>query len=333
MRMNDTLTAIAGVLVGHAQDETGLTGCTAILFEQRNAVSAALSTGGLPGTYNIGAALQAWEGVRCDGVFFAGGSLYGLDAATGVRKFIEEQLRPPPAKRPADPLSLLRGIVTGAVIFDLQVGSSQARPDAEMGYAASANASRDPVLQGNVGAGCGATVGKFLGLKQAMKGGIGSICLVTQHGARVGALVAVNAVGNVFDTERGCTIAGARRTEGTGFLEFAEIIEKGLPSPSQAGQNTVLGVIVTDVLLDPPHLAKMAQAGHLGVARAVRPAQTSFDGDTFFAVTTAKHSPQTAAASLSSDMVMHFASEAVRLAILRAVLAARSVGGIPGMAG
>ncbi len=331
--MNDTLTAIDGVWVGHAHDEVGLTGCTAVLFEQRCAVSAALSSGGLPGTYNIGAALQAGQNVRCDAIFFTGGSLYGLDAAAGVRQFVEEKLRPQPTKQSGDPLSLLRGIVTGAVLFDLQVGSAQARPDAAMGYAAAANASCEPVAQGNVGAGCGATVGKFLGLKQAMKGGVGSVCLAAHAGFRIGALVAVNALGNVFDVQQGCTLAGARHPAGRGFLEFTEVIEKGLPIVAQPGQNTTLGVIITDASLDPLLLTRVAQAGHIGLARAVRPAHTSFDGDTFFAVSTTQRTLPVSAPFSSPDAIAHLASEAVRLAILRAVQTARSVQGMPGIAG
>jgi L-aminopeptidase/D-esterase-like protein len=329
--MNDTLTAIDGVLVGHAHDAEGLTGCTAVLFEQRYAVSAAISGGGLPGTYNIGAALQPSQNVRCDAIFLTGGSLYGLDAATGVRQFVEEKLRPLPSKRSNDPLSLLCGIVTGAVLFDLQVGSAQARPDAAMGYAAAANASHASVAQGNVGAGCGATVGKFLGMKQAMKGGSGSICLAAQEGFLIGALVAVNAVGNVFDIQQGCTLAGARHTSGTGFLEFADVIEKGLPTITRPEQNTVLGVIVTDVPLDSIQLTRIAQAGHIGLARAVRPAHTSFDGDTFFAVSTGQRTLSVSTPLSSLDAIAHLASEAVRLAIIRAVQTARSVAGIPGL--
>ncbi len=189
--------------------------------------------------------MNAWQGVGYDAIFLAGGSLYGLDAATRVRQFVEEKLRPETTKRSGDPLSLPRGIVAGAVLFDLQVGSYSARPDAAMGYAAAANASRDPVTQGNVGAGCGTTVGKFLGPKQAMKGGVGSICLTASPGFRVGALVAVNALGNVYDLERGHPVAGARHPTGAGFLEFAEVIKKGMPVVAQPGQHTTLGVIIT----------------------------------------------------------------------------------------
>jgi L-aminopeptidase/D-esterase-like protein len=330
--MNDTLTAIDGVLVGHAQDTEGLTGCTAVLFEQRCGVSVSVG-GGLPGTYNVGALLNAWQSVAYDAIFLAGGSLYGLDAATGVRQFVEEKLRPASAKQSNDPASLLRGIVAGAVIFDLFIGSSAARPDTPMGYAAAANASSEPVVQGNVGVGCGATIGKFLGLRRAMKGGVGSICLKASLGFRVGALVAVNALGNVYDLEQGHTLAGARHPAGTGFLEFAEVIEKGMPVVAQPGHHTTLGVIITDVTLDHLLLTKMAQAGHDGLARTVRPVHTSLDGDTFFAVTTAQRTLPTADSRFSPDAIVHLASEAVRLAILRAVRAAHSVKGIPGLVG
>lgn len=329
--MNDTLTAIDGVWVGHAHDEIGLTGCTAVLFERRYNVSVALCHGGLPGTYNIGAALTPWQDVRCDAIFFAGGSLYGLDAASGVRQFVEEKLRPAPAKRSGDFLSLLGGIVTGAVLFDLLVGSFTARPDSAMGYAAAAAASRAPVVQGSVGAGCGATVGKFFGMERAMKGGVGSICLQTHSGVRVGALVVVNALGNVFDYGGGLTLAGARMPTGE-FVEFSQLLEKGFPSHAQPGPHTTLGVIVTDAAVDHHVLAKMAQAGHSGVARAVRPAPTAFDGDTFFAVTTAQKALPAQPPLFSLDAICHLASEAVRLACLRGVREARSLGGIPGIA-
>jgi L-aminopeptidase/D-esterase-like protein len=166
-----------------------------------------------------------------------------------------------------------------------------------------------------------------------MKGGVGSICLEAHRGFRVGALVAVNALGNVYDLEQGRTIAGARHPTGTGFLEFAEIIEKGMPIVAQPGQHTTLGVIITDVTLDHLLLTKMAQAGHDGLARAVRPVHTSFDGDTFFAVSTAKRTLPAADSLFSPDTLVHLASEAVRLAILRAVRAAHSVKRTPGLAG
>src|SRR5262249_51426946 len=151
-----------------------------------------------------------------------------------------------------------------------------------------ANASSDPVAQGNVGVGYGATIGKFCGLRWAMKGGVGSICLEARRGFCVGGLVGGDAFGNIFGPWQRGTVAGARHPSGTGFLEFAEVIEKGMPVVAQPAQHTTLGVIITDVALDPLLLAKTAQAGHDGLARAVRPVHTSFDGDTFFAVTTAQ---------------------------------------------
>jgi L-aminopeptidase/D-esterase-like protein len=329
--MNDTLTAIAGVKVGHAHDAEGLTGCTTVLFSSRNRVSVSIA-GGSPGTYNIGPLLNTWRGIGCDAIFLAGGSIYGLDAAAGVRQFVEDHVLPARPQRPGETPSLLGGLITGAVIFDLQLGSSTARPDGAMGYAAAANASDLPVSEGNVGAGCGATVGKFLGPVHAMKGGIGSACLMADAGFQVGAVVVVNALGNVFDCQQGRTLAGARDPNGLDFVEFITALSHGATAPQQPGQHTVLGVIVTDVDLDALLLAKMAQAGQDGLARAVRPTHTSIDGDTFFAVTTAQRPMPKGVPFSSPDAVIYLASEVVRLAILRAVQAAHSVGTIPGLA-
>ena len=330
--MNETLTAIPGIRVGHAQDTVGLTGCTTILFDQRSRVSVSIA-GGSPGTYNIGPLLNTWRGVGCDGIFLAGGSIYGLDVATGVRQFIESSILPERSQRAADPPPLLGGLVVGAVIFDLQVGSPTAHPDAAMGYAAAANASPLPVQEGNVGVGCGATVGKFLGPTQAMKGGVGSICLTTKAEFHVGALVVVNALGNVCDADQGQVLAGARAPETNAITDLATLVRQDQTSPQITNQNTTLGVIVTDVELDALLLAKMAQAGQDGLARAVRPAHTSLDGDTFFAVTTAQHPLPKGLPLSAPDTVMHLASEAVRMAILRAVRAAQSVAALPELAG
>lgn len=330
--MNDTLTALTGVRVGHAHDVDGVTGCTAILFDSRSRVSVSLA-GGSPATYNIGALLNTWRGIGCDAIFLAGGSIYGLDAAAGVRQCVEDNVLSTRSQRPGEAPSLLGGLVTGAVIFDLQIGSPLARPDAAMGYAAAANATSLPVTEGNVGAGCGATVGKFLGAAQAMKGGVGSMCLTAAAGFQVGALVVVNALGNVVDWEQGSLLAGARSPLTNAVSDFTTAI---LPEPAQQpdlGAHTTLGVIVTEVELDTVLLAKLASAGQDGLARAVRPAHTSLDGDTFFAVTTAQKPLPKGLPLSAQDAVMHLASEAVRLAILRAVRAARSVGSIPGLAG
>lgn len=331
--MNETLTAITGVRVGHAHDVAGLTGCTAVLFESRSRVSVSIA-GGSPGTYNIGPLLNTWRGVSCDAIFLAGGSIYGLDAAAGVRRFVETVMLPERPKQATDPAAaLLGGLVTGAVIFDLQIGSSTSRPDAAMGYAAAANASTLPVTEGNVGVGCGATVGKFLGPTQAMKSGVGSVCFVATTGFHVGALVVVNALGNVFDANQGRVLAGARAPDTHAITEFTALLMQERSSPQVQEQHTTLGVIVTDVELDALLLSKMASAGQDGLARAVRPIHTAFDGDTFFAVTTAQRPLPKALPLSAPDTIMHLASEAVRVAILRAVKAAHSLGSLPGLAG
>ncbi len=330
--MNDTITAMAGVQVGHAHDDKGGTGCTAVLFDSRSRVSVSIA-GGSPGTYNIGPLLNTWRGIGCDAIFLAGGSIYGLDAAAGVRQCVEDQVLPARLQRPGEPPSLLGGLVTGAVIFDLQFGSALARPDAAMGYGAAANASSLPVTEGNVGAGCGATVGKFLGMAQAMKGGVGSVCLTAAAGFQVGALVVVNALGNVFDGAQEHAVAGARSTKDNSVLDFTKVVSPECVPHADVGTNTTLGVIVTDVELDAVLLSKMADAGQDGLARAVRPAHTSQDGDTFFAVTTARKPLPKGLPLSAPDAIVHLASEAVRLAIVRAVKAAHSVGALPGFAG
>lgn len=330
--MDDTLTAIAGVRVGHAHDVDGVTGCTAILFDSRSRVNVSIA-GGSPATYNIGALLNTWRGIGCDAIFLAGGSIYGLDAAAGVRQYVEDNVLPTRPQRPSEAQSLLGGLITGAAIFDLQIGSSLARPDAAMGYAAAANATSLPVTEGNVGVGCGATVGKFLGPSQSMKVGVGSVCLAAAAGFQVGALVVVNALGNVVDWEQGRLLAGARSPLTNAVSDFTNAILPEPAQPADVGANTTLGVIVTDVELDTVLLAKMASAGQDGLARAVHPAHTSLDGDTFFAVTTAQKPLPKGLPLSAPDAVVHLASEATRLAILRAVRAARSLGSIPGLAG
>jgi L-aminopeptidase/D-esterase-like protein len=202
-----------------------------------------------------------------------------------------------------------------------------------MGYAAAANASNLSVKEGNVGVGCGATVGKFLGPTQAMKSGVGSICFVATAGFQVGALVVVNALGNVFDAEQGRVLAGARDPSANEITEFTTLLLQGRSLPQAQDQHTTLGVIVTDVELDALLLSKMASAGQDGLARAVRPAHTALDGDTFFAVTTAQRPLPKALPLSAPDTVIHLASEAVRVAILRAVKAAHSLGSFPGLAG
>src|SRR5512136_3409328 len=202
-KLNDSITDVPGILVGHAQDETALTGCTVILCG-KGAVGGVDQRGGAPGTREVDALHPMHLVTKVHGVVLAGGSAFGLEAATGVMRFLEERgvgFDTHIAKVP---------IVPAAILFDLGIGKPNVRPDAAMGYLACQNASTDPPAEGNVGAGTGATVGKILGPSQCMKSGIGTASMEIGAGVAVGAIAAVNAFGDVIDPTIGQIIAGAR---------------------------------------------------------------------------------------------------------------------------
>jgi L-aminopeptidase/D-esterase-like protein len=238
-----------------------------------------------------------------------GGSAFGLDAAGGVMRFLEERGVGFPVRSTVVP------IVPGAVIFDLAIGDHRARPDAAQGLAACHTASSEPPAEGSIGAGTGATVGKMRGPASAMKGGIGTAGRRV-NGAVVGALVVVNAVGDVLD-ESGAVLAGSRAGH------------QGMSAEPAAGASTIIGVVATDLPLDKAGATRLAQAAHDGLARAVRPAHTAFDGDTFFALSTAHDLPRVWPVPAA---VTEAAAAVVAFAIRRAVRLARGRGGIPGLA-
>jgi L-aminopeptidase/D-esterase-like protein len=216
-------------------------------------------------------------------------------------------------------------IVPAAVLFDLYLGDPSVRPDAEAGRAACAAATTDAPAEGNVGAGAGAIVGKIYGIEQAMKGGIGSAS-VRVNGVTVGALIACNALGDVIDPDTGRIVAGSRRTDGEGFLDTRRALLAGVPSRRMTpGANTTIGVLATDAVLTKAQAQRLATVGHDGLARTINPAHTMFDGDTLFAL-------GTGASGIAAEMMLlaTMAAEAVALATVRAVRAARgvSVGGL-----
>jgi L-aminopeptidase/D-esterase-like protein len=227
-------------------------------------------------------------------------------------------------------------IVPAAVIFDLALGRADRRPDATMGYRAAAAASRQPVAEGNVGAGCGASVGKILGMKQAMKAGVGSAAVRLSGGIVVGALMVVNAFGDVIDPRTGRIVAGARSTrfgpvqvgEPGGFVDTLELMKTGLGRTLLqfvTRSNTVIGVVATNARLSKAEATRMAQMAQDGVARAIRPAHTMLDGDTLFALSTGNK-------RTDLSVLGAVAAEVVAEAILRAVYQARAAGGLPGLA-
>lgn len=314
--MNDTLTAVPGITVGHATDEAGLTGCTVILCGASGAVGGVDQRGGAPGTRETDLLRPMHLVQRVHAVVLAGGSAFGLAAADGAVRYLAERgvgYKAGPAKVP---------IVPAAILFDLGVGSSDARPDADMGYRACLAASAAPVAQGNVGAGAGCCAGKVLGAGHATKTGIGSAAVKLGGGLAVAALIAVNPFGDVVD-EAGRIIAGTRPLRGDGFADTLAVLRgfTGRLALTVAGA-TVIGVVATNARLNKEQANKVAQMAHDGLARAVRPSHTMFDGDTLFALATGR-------VRASPTLVGAYAAEVVARAIVAAARNATAAGGLP----
>jgi L-aminopeptidase/D-esterase-like protein len=310
------LTAVPGIQVGHLSDPAGLTGCTVILCPE-GAVGGVDQRGGAPGTRETDLLRPLHLVQEVHAVLLAGGSAFGLAAAEGVMRWLEERGVGYEARVAWVP------IVPAAILFDLDLGDPQARPDAAMGYAACDAASDGPVAEGNVGAGTGATAGKILGMGQAMKSGLGSAAVELPGGLVVAALVAANPLGDVVDPATGAILAGARKPDADEPADTLAVLR------SQAGQNaprfgssTVIGVVATSGRLTKEEANKVAQMAQDGIARAVRPAHTMFDGDTLFALATG-------AVTADVNLVGAYAAEAVAQAIVRGVRAAEGAGGLP----
>lgn len=312
------LTDVVGIRVGHFSDSRRPTGCTVVLAEG-GATCAVDVRGGAPGTRETDLLDPVNMVDRVHAVVLSGGSAFGLDAATGVVRFLEERgigFAVGAARVP---------IVPAAVLFDLGLGDWRIRPDAEAGYAAAQAATDGLVTEGNVGAGAGATVGKLLGAERAMMGGLGSASLSLPDGTTVAALVAVNALGDVVDPSSGTIVAGARTPDGRGAADAMQALLAGSAqaTPSQ-GENTTIGVVATNVALTKAEAQRVARMAHDGLARCIRPAHTPWDGDALFALSTGavlRESP--------ALLVGALAAEVVAQAVLRAVRAARGVLGVP----
>jgi L-aminopeptidase/D-esterase-like protein len=308
------LTSVGGVKVGHFTEARRPTGCTVVLVEV-GAVCGVDVRGGAPGTRETDLLRPENTVERVHAVVLSGGSAFGLDAASGVVRFLEE-------RRVGFPIGQARvPIVPAAVLFDLALGDWTVRPDASSGYAAAKAASSDAVAEGNVGAGAGGTVGKLRGLERAMKAGLGTASIVLPGGAVVGALVAVNAFGDVVDPASGRLVAGFRREDGRGIEGTLEALLGGA-APAGRGENTVIGVVATTAGLGKAQAQKVAQMAHDGLARSIRPSHTPWDGDTLFALSTG---------DLRADtlLVGAAAAEVVARAVLRAARGARSLPGLP----
>ncbi|MDX6379422.1 MAG: hypothetical protein QOI57_446, partial [Rubrobacteraceae bacterium] len=276
--MFGNLCDVPGVLVGHAADPVGLTGCTAILFDATaGAVVGVDVRGSSPGTRETDLLDPIGRVEETHAILLTGGSAFGLGATDGVVRFLEE-------KGVGYEVRVARiPIVPAAVVFDLAIGDPTARPDASMGYEAAAAAWSGDFAQGSVGVGTGATVGKVLGPERAMKGGLGSASVGLPGGLVVAALVVVNAFGDVRNPSTGEILAGPRRNDGT-LADSVEHLMEAARHMRWGEGNTTLGIVATNARLSKPAATKVAQMAHDGLARTVSPVHTSIDGDTVFAV-------------------------------------------------
>jgi L-aminopeptidase/D-esterase-like protein len=316
----DTLTAVAGIRVGHHTLTERPTGCTVILAPD-NTVGGVDVRGGAPGTRETDL-LEPENTVQfVNAVVFSGGSAFGLAAADGVMTFLAERNVGYPIRGGPVP------IVPAAIIFDLGVGDQPSvRPDAGCGYAAAQAATDAPVAQGSVGAGAGATVGKFTG-GRPMKGGVGSAALRASDGLIVAALVVVNASGSIVDPRTGRAVAGVRTADGQGLEDPFALIRRNVAAPALGAgrlENTTLGVVVTNARLSKAEAKKVAQMAQDGLARAIVPSHTPADGDSMFTLATGQ-----LAGAANVGVVGRLAAEAVSDAILRAVRLATGVPGYP----
>jgi L-aminopeptidase/D-esterase-like protein len=310
------LTRVPGIKVGHFTLPERPTGCTVILTEA-GAVAGADVRGGAPGTREIDLLSPYATVEKVHAIVLSGGSAFGLDAASGAVRYLEEKgigFDVSVAKVP---------IVPAAILFDLGVGGRpDVRPGADCGYQAAKAASDGPVPEGSVGAGAGATVGKLAGRERSMKGGIGTASIELPTGLVVAALIAVNAVGDVIDPATGDVVAGVRSEDGRGFADARKLLRSPGPPGGRPGENTTIGVVATNARLTKAQATKVAQMAHDGLARAIYPAHTPADGDTLFALALGSFEGDANLALLGA-----LAADATAEAILSAVKSAESAGG------
>ena len=316
--MNDTITSVPGIEAGHYTDLENATGCTVILC-RKGAVGGVDVRGGSPGTRETNLLEPTRRVDKLFAVALSGGSAFGLDAASGVMAWLEERgvgFRVSP--------EVIVPIVSSAIIYDLGLVNSRVRPGPGDGRAACDAASAGPLAEGSVGAGTGATVAKTGGTPRAVKGGLGTAAVRFPDGVTVAAVVAVNAIGGVWDYATGQLVAGPRREDGT-FDDPVGILLDGRPPASPTGPvNTTIGVVATDAKLSREESNYLARVSHDGLAMCIRPCHTIRDGDTMFAMATGESAAQVDLTALGAAAV-----EATAQAVLRAVRKATGLGGIP----
>ena len=316
------ITAVEGIVVGHHTLTERPTGCTVILVDGPGAMGGVAQRGGAPGSRetNLLDPLNHVEAVNA--VVLSGGSAFGLDAAAGVVQYLDERGIGFKTAFGVVP------IVPAAILFDLGVGGNpRIRPTAACGYAAAKAATSKPVQEGNVGAGAGATVGKMAGRtsgRRAMKAGLGSAAIALPNGLVVGAIVAVNAVGDIIDPETGRVVAGVLNQDGS-LADVRRLLKSGDLIPrARAGENTTIGLVATNARLTKAQTNRLALMADDGFARAINPSHTASDGDTVFALATGRW---TGEANIS--VIGALAAEAMAEAIVRAAVASEGLDGLP----
>ena len=305
---------IGGFKVGHSQDYDAMTGCTVVLCDDMAPAGVDVRGGG-PASRETPLLNPVSDAKGIHAVLLSGGSAFGLDAAGGVMKYLEERNIGFDVGITKVPL------VCQSCLFDLGIGKVDVRPEQKMGYEACENASYEPMEEGNVGAGTGCTVGKIKGMQDCMKSGIGSFA-VQVGDLKVGAIVAVNALGDVYDLETGKMLAGVR-DESNNMCSTEEIMIESMAHDNLFTGNTTIGIVLTNAKMDKTHLNKVASMAHNGYARTIRPIHTTADGDSIYALSVG--------AVLEGDVnvVGTLSSYVMAKAINRAVLAAESACGYP----
>jgi len=313
--MTGSLTDIPGLKVGHYTDSVAATGCTVVLCE-RGAVPGVHISGASPGGRDIELLRPGYSVSLVHGILLSGGSAYGLDAAAGVMRYLEER------GAGFDTVAGVVPIVPAAIIYDLSIGEARVRPTAENAYHACCSATEAQTAEGSVGAGTGATVGKCLGMANATKGGLGMASVDLGNEVMVAALIVVNAWGDVIDPRSGSTIAGPRELSTGRFLRTADLLKEHRMRRPFPTSNTVIGVVATNVRLRKSQTHRLAQMAQVGLARTIDPCGFMYDGDTLFVLSSGDR-------HCDMNVLGVGAVEAVTEAVQRAVLEATSVAGVP----
>jgi len=316
---NRTITAVPGIKVGHHTLAERPTGCTVILVDGEGAVGGVSQRGGAPGTRETDLLDPANMVDKVNAVVLSGGSAFGLDAATGTVRWLEEHNIGWDVRIAKVP------IVPAAILFDLPIGGNpKIRPTADCGYRAAAGAAASPVLEGTIGAGAGATVGKSGGPGRSMKGGLGSHSITLPNGLSVGAIVAVNAVGDIIDPDTGQVVAGVRNPDGS-LADARTLLRTGQTGPRpRAAENTTIGLVATNARLTKSQAHRMALMADDGLARAIFPAHTQGDGDTVFSLATGQWTGE-----VDITQIGALAADVMARAIVRGATAATGLPKIP----